>query len=90
MSCSASSARVYPDALPLRAPGGTFSAPPSGASPAGDLQRQLANAALRGFYKSSEHSSERDWGARRRLATTITVAVASWGAVFCMGAALAR
>lgn len=66
--------------------------PPGGVSPAADLQRQLAEAALRNFFTSTTAASAqaRRWGARRRVVALITVAVGSWAAVFSLGAALVR
>jgi len=53
--------------------------PPEGASPATDLQRTLAKAALHGFYVPKSQSA---WGGTRRLAVMIFAAVLSWLVVF--------
>lgn len=63
---------------------------PVGASPAADLQRQLAHAALRNFYTPASSVPAKRWGARNRLAATIVVAAGSWIAVFSLGATLIR
>jgi hypothetical protein len=64
--------------------------PPAGASRAADLQRQLANAALRNFYTPASDIAATRWGARDRLTATIGVAAASWTVVFSLGATLIR
>lgn len=61
--------------------------PPEGASPAGDLQRRVSDAALRNFYASS----------RTRLPETLVkplavlaITLCSWAAVFGVGALIVR
>lgn len=62
--------------------------PPSGATPAGDLQRRISDAALLGFF--AEPTSDILHSPAVRLAATLFAAAASWAAVFGAGAALLR
>jgi hypothetical protein len=62
--------------------------PPQGASPAGDLQRQVCNAALRGFF--AEPSKIWHYGTVRRVVITTIAGSAGWGAVFGLGSLLLR
>jgi hypothetical protein len=64
--------------------------PGAEALPAADLQRRLADAALRNFYTPASDIAATRWGARNRLTATICVAAASWTAVFSLGATLIR
>lgn len=62
--------------------------PPQGASPAGDLQRQVCNAALRGFF--AEPPKTWHYGTARRIAITTVVGATGWGTVFGLGSLLLR
>lgn len=59
--------------------------PPLGYSPAGDLQRRVGEAALRGFYAPTE---VRQTGVMRRAVIIAAGSVACWGLVFGTGALL--
>lgn len=56
--------------------------PPRGASPAGDLQRRLSEAALLGFYSKSQSRAS---SPRRAVALVCGAGIASWIAVFGTG-----
>lgn len=62
--------------------------PPRGASPAGDLQRQVCVAALRGFF--AEPPKTWHYGAARRIAITTIAGATGWGVVFGLGSLLLR
>lgn len=62
--------------------------PPQGASPAGDLQRQVCAAALRGFFAESPRAWH--YGTARRIAITTIAGATGWGAVFGLGSLLLR
>lgn len=62
--------------------------PPQGASPAGDLQRQVCNAALRGFFE--EPPKTWHYGTAQRIAITTIAGATGWGAVFGLGSLLLR
>jgi len=59
--------------------------PPEGASPAGDLQRRVSDAALRNFYASPRVGRFDGW---RRPAAIVGISIGSWAAVFGLGAIL--
>lgn len=59
--------------------------PPAGTTPAGDLQRQVADAALRGFYITKAAPGPR---VNRRVLSVLLICAVSWCAIFGLGAAL--
>lgn len=56
--------------------------PPAGASPAGDLQRRVSEAALLGFYRESRPAPLLSRG---KLALTVASGIGGWAAVFGLG-----
>ncbi|PAX06333.1 hypothetical protein [Sphingomonas lenta] len=62
--------------------------PPEGATPAGDLQRRVSDAALRGFFMKPEPAPLRlPLG---RLLAAAAAGALGWAAVFGLGAVVIR
>jgi hypothetical protein len=76
---------VQPDAPERRRTPRPLTLPPAGTTPAGDLQRRIADAALRGFYAPKAARVPR---VNARVWSVLLICAASWSAVFGLGAVL--
>jgi hypothetical protein len=84
MAARANIRRVRPiEVAPARTERAPVQLPPAGASPAGDLQRRVSDAALRGFYSPTKTPR---WRGRSQLVLVLGTVGLCWATVFGLGA----